>query len=62
MAAEWAVPVIFIQEPLASENPSTFSTLNADMMKQAADIRCERALAPTIGTNLWSIDPNQVHG
>lgn len=42
-AAEWAVPVIFIQEMLAAASPSQFLTANADTMKRAADIRYQRS-------------------
>lgn len=38
-AAEWAVPVIFIEELLAAEIPARFLSENADTMKRAADIR-----------------------
>lgn len=41
-AEEWAVPVSFIEELLAAENPDTFLTANAETMKSAADIRYQR--------------------
>jgi hypothetical protein len=38
-AEEWAVPVSFIEELLASEIPARFLSENAETMKRAADIR-----------------------
>ena len=43
-AAEWAVPVNFIEELLASENPARFLSERADTMKRAADIRYQRTI------------------
>ncbi|TFD46786.1 hypothetical protein E3T55_16765 [Cryobacterium frigoriphilum] len=42
MAAEWAVPVSFIQELLAAESPSRFLTAHTDTMKRVADIRYQQ--------------------
>jgi hypothetical protein len=42
LAAEWALPVSFIEELLASRSPTAFLTEHSEMLKQSADLRYRR--------------------